>query len=57
MRIPERLRPGPNLTPRASPIVIPSLEDLAWHVLASAAAPSLGQTEGHQKRKCKSTVK
>ena len=57
MRIPERLRLGPNLTPRASPIVIPSLEDLAWHVLASAAAPSLGQTEGHQKRKCKSTVK
>jgi hypothetical protein len=42
MRIPERLRPGPNLTPRVSPIVILSLEDLAWHVLTSAAAPSLG---------------
>ena len=30
MRIPEHLRLGPNLTPRASPIVILSLEDLAW---------------------------
>jgi hypothetical protein len=52
-----RLRPGPNFTPRASPIVILSLEDLAWQVLASAAAPSLGQTEGRQKRKRESTVK
>jgi hypothetical protein len=34
-----------------------SLEDLARKVLASAAAPSLGQTEGRQKRKCKSTIK
>jgi hypothetical protein len=57
MRIPERLRRGPNLTPRASPIVILSLEGFAWQVLASAAAPSLGQTEGRQKRKRESTVK
>ena len=57
LRIPERPRPGPNLTPRASQIVILSLEDLVRKVLASAAAPSLGQTEGRQKRKRESTVK
>src|SRR5256885_2603089 len=50
-------RAGPNLTLRASPIVTLYLEDLAWQVLASAAPPSLGQTEGRQKRKRESTVK
>jgi hypothetical protein len=57
MRIHERLLPGPNLTPRASTIVILSLEDLAQQVLASTAAPSLGQNERRQKRMRKSTVK
>jgi hypothetical protein len=51
MRIYERLRPGPNLTPRAPTIVILSLEDLTRQVLASAAAPSLGQNKRRQKRK------
>jgi hypothetical protein len=57
MRIHERLRPGPNLTPRASTMVILSLEDLARQVLASAAAASLGQNERRQKRKRKSAAK
>jgi hypothetical protein len=45
MRIHERLRPGPNLTPRASTIVILSLEGLARQVLASAAAASWTERE------------
>jgi hypothetical protein len=59
MRIPERLRLGHNLTLRASPIVILPLGYLAWQVLvsAAAAAASLGQTDGNQKRKRESTVK
>jgi hypothetical protein len=36
-----RLRPGPNLTPRASTIVILSLEDPARQVLAGHAGGQL----------------
>jgi len=58
MEVPRASTPGGLASPpRASTIVILSLEDLAWQVLASAAAPSLGWTERRQKRKRESMVK
>ena len=54
---PERLRPGPNLAPRVSPIAIPSPEELAWQLPTSTAPPSFGQTGACRKRERESIIR
>jgi hypothetical protein len=54
LRTPERLRLGPDLTPRVSP---PRESEPAWQLPASTAPPSLGQADAHQKRKRQGTIR
>ena len=57
MRTPERLRAGPHLAPRVSPMSISSPgTDVAWQLPASTAPPSLGQAEGRPKWKRQATI-
>jgi hypothetical protein len=48
MRTPERLRPEPDLAPRASPIAIPSPEGYTSQLPASVAPLSLEQAATRQ---------
>jgi hypothetical protein len=54
VRTPDRLRPGPDLCPRASSA--PETEP-EWQLPASTAPPSLGQVEAGLKRKRKATIR
>jgi hypothetical protein len=57
MRIPDRPHPGPSLTPRASPIVILSLEDLPGKCWPQRRRRALDRLRDARKRKRESTVK
>jgi hypothetical protein len=54
LRTPERLRLGPDLTPRVS---TPQGSEPAWQLPASTAPPSLGLAEAGTKRKRQGTVR
>ena len=54
LRTPDRLRPGPDLTPMI--LSAPGTEP-GWQLPASTAPPSLGQVEAGTKRKREGTIR
>src|SRR5579859_4102935 len=54
LRTPQRLRLGPDLTPRVTP---PGETEPTWQLPASTAPPSLGQAEAGLKRKRQGTIR